>query len=158
MNSFLRAAATAKLDGKRGKQAIKARYRDQVSVSGTASFTGSVDIDQHFKTAEPNANRWDYGVGFSHNNSEFALWIEPHPASGSGEIAVMLKKLDWLTSKLELPGYEDLAALTKAAEEKGKKPFRWLYRGTTSFRYGGKEARQLAQKGMRLPERSIRVG
>jgi len=154
---FLDTAAAAELNGKPGKQAIEAMYRKQVSVSGTASFTGSVDLDQHFKNAEPNANRWDYGVGFNHVN-EFALWVEPHPASGSGEIAVMFRKLEWLRSKLKSPGYEDLAALTQAAEERGEIPFRWLYQGKTSFRAGGKEARQLAQKGMRLPERSIRVG
>jgi hypothetical protein len=157
MTVFLDSTAAAELNGRPGKQAIKAEYRDQVLVGGSAGFTGSVDLDLHFSAAEPNANRWDYGVGFSHGN-EFALWVEPHPASGSGEVAVVLRKLDWLKSKLRSPGYEGLAALTRAAEDKGEIPFRWLYKGKTSFRTGGREARQLAQKGMKLPERSIRVG
>ena len=155
--SFLKAAAAAGLNGECGKQAIKAMYQGQLSKSGTAGFTGSVDLDRHFKKAEPNANRWDYGVGFNHVK-EFALWVEPHPANRRGEIDVMIRKLNWLKSKLKSPGYEDLAALTKAAEERDERPFRWLYKGKTSFRKGGKEARLLAQAGMRLPERRIQVG
>ncbi len=155
--SFLKAAAAAGLDGKSGKKAVKSMYRNQLCVSGTAGFTGSVDLDKHFKKAEPNANRWDYGVGFKHDK-EFALWVEPHRANGSGEIDVMIRKLNWLRSKLKSPGYEDLAALTKAAEERRETAFRWLYKGRTSFRKGGKEAHLLAQAGMGFPERCIQVG
>lgn len=157
MTEFLDAATKAGLGGKAGKQAIKAEYRNQLDVAGSASFTGSVDVDEHFKKSEPTANRWDYGVGFS-KGAEFALWIEPHPASGSGEVSVMLRKLEWLQAKLKTPDFADLAALTAAAEERGEIPYRWLYSGKTSFRAGGKEARQLAQKGMKLPERNIRIG
>lgn len=157
MTEFLEAVAATGLDGKAGKQGIKAEYRSQLDVAGGASFTGSVDLDEHFKGAEPTANRWDYGVGFM-KGGEFALWIEPHPANGTGEVAVMLRKLEWLQAKLRMPEFECLAALTAAAEAKGEVPFRWLYKGKTSFRAGGKEARLLAQKGMKLPERSIRVG
>ena len=89
MTVFLESTAAAELNGKPGKQAIKAEHRDQVSVGASACFTGSVDLDHHFATAEPNANRWDYGVGFRHGN-EFALWVEPHPASGSWVVAVIL--------------------------------------------------------------------
>lgn len=157
MSLFLDATTAAGLDGNAGKQAVKAEYRGQISVRGAASFSGSVDLDEHFKADEPNDNRWDYGVGFT-AGIEFALWIEPHPASGSGEVAVMLRKLEWLKAKLKTPDFADLAALTSAAEEKGEIAYRWLYSGKTSFRAGGKEARQLAQKGMKLPERSIQVG
>ena len=74
----------------------------------------------------------------------------------------MIRKLDWLKSKLKSPGYEDLAALTEAARTmivKNEKvyPFRWVYKGKTSFRKGGSEAKKLALKGMGLPERSIQV-
>ncbi len=157
MTGFLEAANAAGLRGKAGKQAINAEYRAQVMVKGGAKFTGSVDLDAHFESAEPNANRWDYGLGLN-SGQEFALWIEPHPASGSGEVAVMIRKLDWLKARLRTPEFRGLAALTRVAEAKGEIPFRWLYKGRTSFRAGGKEAKQLAQKGMRLPERTIRVG
>lgn len=157
MTEFLDAVTAAGLDGSAGKQAIKAEYRGQLDVAGATNFAGSVDLDEHFKGAEPTANRWDYGVGFM-RGGEFALWIEPHPANGSGEVAVMLRKLAWLRAKLKTPEFERLAVLTAAAERNGEVPFRWVYKGKTSFRAGGREARQLAQNGMKLPERSIRVG
>lgn len=157
MTKFLDAATAAGLDGKAGKQAIKAEYRGQVVARGAANLSGSVDLDEHFKADEPQDNRWDYGVGFTVGD-EFALWIEPHSASGSGEVAVMIRKLEWLKAKLQTPDFKDLAKLTQAAEAKGEIPFRWLYKGKTSYRKGGKEAKQLAQKGLRLPERSIQVG
>jgi len=157
MTEFLDAAIAAGLDGQAGKQAIKTEYRAQVVVQGAAGFSGSVDLDEHFKAAEPNENRWDYGVGFN-VGEEFALWIEPHPANGSGEVAVMIGKLAWLKAKLQTPDFKDLADLTRIAEAKGEIPFRWLYKGKTSYRTGGKEAKLLAQKGLRLPERRIQVG
>jgi len=64
MTEFLDAVSAAGLDDKAGKQAIKGVYRNQLDVSGVASFSGSVDLDEHFKDTEPIANRWDYGVGF----------------------------------------------------------------------------------------------
>ena len=157
MTGFLEAADAAGIKSKDGKQAIKTEYRPQLTVKGGAYFSGSIDLDAHFATVEPQATRWDYGVGF-HAGREFALWIEPHPASGSREVAVMIRKLDWLKAKLRTPEFDGLADLTRAAQARGEIPFRWLYKGRTSFRVGGKEARQLAQNGMRLPERIIRVG
>lgn len=157
MTEFLDAANAAGLNGKDGKQAIKTKYRGQVSVKDNAEFSGSVDLDEHFKATEPNDNRWDYGVGFNVGH-EFALWIEPHPASSSGEIAVMIKKLEWLKAKLQTPDFQGLADLTRAAKEKGEIPFRWLYTGRMSFRRGSKQDKQLAQKGLKFPQRSIQVG
>ena len=64
MTVFLNAVAAAGLCGKPGKQAIKAEYRKQVKLKRPAGCTGSVDLDAHFEKIEPDANRWDYGVGF----------------------------------------------------------------------------------------------
>lgn len=154
---FIEAARAAGLDGMPGKKAVKAEYRAQITVRGGVRFSGSVDLDKHFQKSEPNANRWDYGIGFNHGVN-FALWVEPHPASGASEVDAVIRKLDWLKSKLGSPGYEGLAALTTAAQKNGEIPFRWLYSGRTSFRSGGNEARQLAQHGMRLPERHLSIG
>ena len=140
MTGFLKAADAAGLQGKVGKQAIKPEYRPQVTVKGGAQFGGSVDLDAHFATVEPQAARWDYGVGF-HAGHEFALWIEPHPASGSREVAVIVSKLDWLKAKLRTPELDRLANLTCAAQARGEVPFRSLCKGRTSFRVGGKEAK-----------------
>lgn len=158
MTTFLESAKKAGLNGKPGKQAIKGTYRKQISTGENSGFTGSVDLDHHFSNAEPNANRWDYGVGFKHGDGEFVIWIEPHPAGSSKEVDIILKKLEWLKSKLRLRGYEGLSELTNMAEGKGEIPYRWLYEGKTSFRSGGKEAKRLAQKGMKLPEKYINIG
>ena len=138
-------------------QAIKAEYRRQISVGRNYDLTGSVDLDKNFRGAEPNANRWDYGVGFS-NNKEFVIWVEPHPASSSREVETVLKKLEWLQLKLKKPEYSGLSDLTEATRQKGEHPFRWLYKGKMRFRRGGREERLLAQKGLKLPERHIQIG
>lgn len=77
--------------------------------------------------------------------------------SGSGEVADMIKKLDWLQAKLQAPNFKGFADLTRETEARNEIPYRWLYKGKTSFRAGGKEAKQLAKRGLRLPERKIQV-
>jgi len=158
MTTFPSASEAAGLNGRPGIQAIKAIHRGRLAENKPAKFTGSVDLDQHFKTCEPNSRRWDYGVGFKRGNVHFALWIEPHSASSKREVDVMLEKLTWLKAKLQSPGYEDLAALTEAARKKFDYPYRWMNTGKGSYRNGGKEHKRLAQKGMKLPESHIRVG
>ena len=142
------------------KQAIKAEYRKQVKVKRPAGCTGSVDLDAHFEKIEPDANRWDYGVGFKKADADrdFVLWIEPHPASRRGNVDEVIKKLDWLKEKLKTAEFKDLSDLTEATKAKGEMPFRWIYKGTTIFRAGGKAAKLLALKGMELPKRYLEVG
>ncbi len=149
MTRFLDAARATKIKGESGKQAVKAEYHAQIMVKGDSKFTGSIDLDAHFVGVEPKANRWDYGVGF-HAGHEFVLWIEPHPASGSGDVAEMIKKLDWLQSKLQTPGFKGFADLTRETEARNEIPYRWLYKGKTSFRAGEKAAKQLAKKGFEV--------
>ena len=47
--------------------------------------------------AEPNSNRWDYGIGLPtvQGRGEAVLWLEVHHAS-SGEAKAVIKKLEWL--------------------------------------------------------------
>ena len=73
MTMFQQFATEAGLHASAGKQAMSTRYRKQVTVAGRYRFTGSVDLDQHYIADEPNANRWDYGVGFKHGDDEFAI-------------------------------------------------------------------------------------
>jgi hypothetical protein len=96
---FEDAARSAGLTPQPGKQALKSSDREAVQVAAGASLSGSVDLDAHFKPTEPNAHRWDYGLGVQ-TSQALAYWIEPHPASSTGEARVMLEKLDWLRGKL----------------------------------------------------------
>jgi hypothetical protein len=110
---FQGAACAAGLVPRSGKDAVEGRYRAQIIASKGAQFTGSVDVDGHFSVSEPQEHRWDYGVGLAlSGGAEIACWVEPHPASSTGNVGVMLKKLDWLRAKLKTPPFKPLNAMT----------------------------------------------
>lgn len=153
MTRFQKAAAQAGLPAPRGLAAVRGRDRKQIK-RGAGAVSGSVAMDAHFQQAEPHAHRWDYGVGFS-NGKEFAVWVEFHPASGAREVQVVIAKLQWLKTKLASQAFKELNKLTVAAPR--EQQFCWLYQGSTAFRSGGKEQKLLAQHGMRLPRRALRI-
>ena len=62
-SQFDQAASLAGLEVHNGKAAIKGEYRAAISTSPPWAHTESIDLDAHFKESEPNACRWDYGVG-----------------------------------------------------------------------------------------------
>ena len=152
--SFQQAAAQAKLAPMQGKGAVDNRHRQQIGAGKAVVIVGSINLDKHFQQAEPNANRWDYAVGFK-RRGEFLIWIECHPASSAREVAAVIKKLDWLKAKLALPEFSKLAGLTRKSP--GDQQFCWLYRGSNALRAGGKEEKRLAQHGMRLPQRRLEI-
>jgi hypothetical protein len=141
-----------------GKQALKSSHREAVQLAAGASFSGSVDIDTHFEPTEGNTRRWDYGLGVLAGKA-LAYWIEPHPASSTGEAKVMLEKLDWLRGKLGSASFEALLRMTEAAlEASGETPFRWVATtGEISINRGSREARLIAAKGLAFPARSLRL-
>lgn len=151
------AAGTAGLTASKGKDAVKHQYRAGISSGAMLKFTGSVDIDEGCRAAEPESPRWDYGLGLARTNAtEFAVWIEPHPASSSGEVSRILAKLDWLERKLEQPNFKDLKALTQKAAQAGVQRFHWLaMTGDIRIRPGSREAAMLFKRGLRLPTRYL---
>lgn len=142
-----------------GKQALKSSDREAVQIAAGASLSGSVDLDTHFKPAEPNARRWDYGLGVQTTQQALAYWIEPHPASSTGEAKVMLEKLVWLKRKLGSASFDALRKQTGAAREaSGETPFRWVATpGPIAINKGSREARLIAAKGLAFPVRSLRL-
>lgn len=154
--TFRDAAKEAGLKSHAGKKAIKPEYGKRLPDEKGIRFKGSVDLDEQFKEFEPNSNRWDYGVGLN-DGKEFAVWIEMHPASSLEDVKLVLKKLKWLQSKLNSPGFERLFELTDAAEKKGVRAYHWIYKGRAKFRVGGQEEVLLAKVGMNLPGRGLRV-
>lgn len=152
---FMAAATAAGLDPKVGKTAVKGEYRPSIVSGSTASLAGSVDVDLTFENSEPNAARWDYGLGVRKGSEEMAFWVEAHPASSTGEVGRMLQKLEWLKSKLGEPTFASLSALTRQAQEAGA-AFRWLARtGDIRIRPGSREANLLAQRGLAFPKRHV---
>lgn len=142
------------LESQAGMQAISNTYRNAISTASGAVCTGSVDMDAGHRASEPNANRWDYGIGLRLRGEEMALWVEPHPASSTREAAVLLRKLDWLKNKLEQPTYAELNRLTAAASGKCV-AFRWLAQGSIRIRAGSREALLLARAGLAMPSRRL---
>ncbi|NNG23141.1 hypothetical protein [Telluria aromaticivorans] len=142
-----------------GKQAVEAAYSSHIdAING--KFTHSVDLDKHFKPSEPESPRWDYGLGVRFSNGvEVAVWIEPHPASSTGEVNSMLAKLGWLKKKLDSPSFSELRDLRDAAGRLGVNPYRWQVTQTGDNRITAqsKEARMLAKAGLEMPSRHIKL-
>lgn len=156
-SEFNAAAVTAGLEPSQGKGAVKGQYQSAITGGKLFKFTGSVDIDAACTGAEPESPRWDYGLGVKGSNvKEFAIWVEPHPASSSSEVAKVLAKLDWLECKLEEPKFKDLKALTQLAAQAGVLRFHWLaMTGGVRIRPGSREAAMLFKRGLRLPVRHL---
>ncbi len=155
-SAFEAAAVTAGLTVQPGKSAVKNEYRQGIAVRAAHKFLASVDLDADLKAKEPGAHRWDYGLGLiDGQGKESAWWVEPHPASSTGEVTTMLAKLEWLTSRLKSPEFVKLQALTNAARLKGI-AFRWLaMSGDICIRPGTSQARRLAVRGLAAPTRHV---
>lgn len=152
---FIAAANTAGLQPHVGKGAVKGEYRQAIGPGPAAALTGSVDMDAGFENSEPNAARWDYGLGVRKGGKEMAFWVEAHPASSTSEVNRMLNKLDWLKRKLSEPEFAQISALTSHAQASGM-AFRWLARtGSIRIRPGSKEANLLALQGLAFPKRHV---
>src|SRR5262249_2940533 len=68
-----------------GLQALRAADVAHVICDTPRKLTGSIDLDAAKHATEPQAARWDYGIGFKLSPAEErAIWVEVHPASSSG--------------------------------------------------------------------------
>lgn len=150
--AFDSAVQAAGLTALSGKEAVKGSYRAQITPRNGWKFTGSVDIDDHFTATEGHSNRWDYGIGISQADAqELVCWVEPHPASSTGEVRKMLDKLAWLKEKLDTPDFKKLKAMTVGH------PFYWLrtLNGECRIPAHSKEAKQLVKNGLRMPAQHL---
>lgn len=157
LTAFAKAAIRAKVPLRVGKSALKNEYRDSLSLHAQWKHTESVDLDLHFLEAEPNSPRWDYGVGVECKGEEFVFWVEPHPASSTGEVAKVTRKAKWLREKLSSDAFADLDHLTRRTSAAGYKPLQWVFSGELRIVPGSKEARALAQAGIAFPSRHIKL-
>jgi hypothetical protein len=156
-SQFRKAATSAGIATQAGKGAIKAEYRGCIVARESWTHTESIDVDAHFLGAEPNAPRWDYGVGLKNGNTELAFWIEPHPASSTGEVKGVIAKILWLKTKLSLATFSHLRDLTEITRRAGHNPYQWLHAGSLQITRGSREARLLAQAGVAFPRRHIEL-
>lgn len=156
-SEFAVAVAAASLQAHAGKGAIEHAYRSMIEPASGVKLTESVDIDTAFSQIEANATRWDYGIGVAVGKTERAYWIEPHPASSTGEVDKMLQKLAWLKSKLKLPAYAGLKKLTSATQASGNTVYVWTYSGDNRIRPDSNTARKLAREGLSMPCRKVEL-
>jgi len=136
-----------------GKQALKGEHRSKVECADPRRFTGSINLDTALVGTVPDANRWDYGLGFrERRGQEVALWIEVHSAS-DGEVLVVLKKLRWLKTWLTT---EAPALLAMSRRERDAKAFFWLAtEASVSVGKNSRKAKLLQEAGLDLPRRKL---
>ena len=88
-------ASKDKLNLKRGLNAVESKYRRKIKAQDTLNIVGSVDIDSDIEPLYPQANRWDYVVGYQRDGVEVAYFIEVHGAITS-EVSCVLAKAEAL--------------------------------------------------------------
>jgi hypothetical protein len=126
-----------------GLGALRAEDKLHVKIEepGTVYLRGSTDVDNALKRIQPNANRWDFAIGYRHSNvdHEMIYWVEFHTGS-DGQIKKVLAKLEWLKNWL----HEDGKELAKFPRY-----FIWAPSGATHFTQGSPQVRSLALKGLK---------
>lgn len=123
-----------------GLQALRAEDKPHVKAEATRQLCGSADVDAALLPREPQANRWDFAIGYQHTNrnDEFIYWVETHTGSDD-QIKVVLKKLEWLKNWLRGDGRR-LATFDR--------DITWVSSGHTLFTKGSAQVKALAQKGL----------
>ena len=135
---------TPNLNGKwkAGLGALRAEDKPHIKLEDTSTdrLRGSVDIDTAWVRLEPQANRWDFAIGYQHSNrsDEFIYWVETHTGS-DGQIQKMLKKYEWLKNWMKNDGKR---------LDKFDRMFVWAPSGATSFTKGTTQVKRLAEKGL----------
>ena len=87
-----------------GLQALKAVDRARVNLKPAKCVRASVEVDETLRPFFPQDPRWDYVLAQppAHGNrKERLVWLEVHPANGTGNIAEMESKLQWLKEWLK---------------------------------------------------------
>jgi hypothetical protein len=132
-----------------GLQALRAEDKPHIIAEDTRRLRGSADVDTALLSREPQANRWDFAIGYQHTNRkvEFIYWVETHTGSDD-QIKVVLKKLDWLKNWLRTDGHQ-LARFDR--------DITWVSSGHTLFTKGSSQVKTLAQKGLIYSGAKLRI-
>jgi len=132
-----------------GLQALRAEDKPHIEPQDPRKLKGSVDVDAALLRAEPNANRWDFGIAYQHTNrdAETIYWVELHTASDS-QISVVIRKAQWLLNWLRNDG-RLLAAF--------ERDIVWVSSGATTFTPSATKLKQMSQLGMRHSGTILRI-
>ena len=125
-----------------GIQALSSAHRGRVRPRNTRLLRGSINLDGALRAAQPNATRWDYGVGLPGNgDNDKAIWIEFHPASSS-HVDEVIRKCKWLRSWLSSRAPE----LDRLTPKSGA--FKWVATGSVALQKGSPQFRRVASAGI----------
>ncbi len=132
------------------KQASGKKHGKLIKCANPRRLTGSINLDLALKLEPRHANspRWDYGIGYKHpkHKSQWAVWVEVHPAT-TKEVSAVLKKLQWLKDWLN----KDAEQLKKMTARTNKDiRYTWIASGSMKMPKNSPQARQLSQSGIRL--------
>jgi hypothetical protein len=132
---------------KPGLKALKEIDKNRLECRETRRLTGSVNLEETFRSYHPDETIWDYGIGWKKNQTDdVVIWIEVHPASSS-HIREIIAKVAWLKKWLNANDENrNLSNMTR--KEDG---YVWIASGRVSFQRTAKQARQLAQAGVSFP-------
>jgi hypothetical protein len=128
----------------RGLQAL-GNNSTKVLPKDTRLCKWSIDLDSCLLEDYPNAHRWDYVICYGTR----AYFLEVHPASTS-EVSRVIQKMQWLKDWLNNQGQE----INKI---RAKKAFHWVYTNKFGITKNSRYARRLAQAGLGLPKRQLRL-
>lgn len=120
-----------------GLQALRDADRIHVNSENPRTLAGSVDVDAALRSQYPVAARWDYVVAGRQGEAEYLHWIEVHPASSTGNVKELEKKLEWLAAWLK---DQPLATYPRC--------FVWVASGRCTLHQHSRELKRLAGKGL----------
>ncbi len=130
---------------KPGLQGLKEIDRNRLKCNEPRRLSGSVNLEESLHDISPNDPIWDYGIGWSKNQTDdYAIWIEVHPASSS-HVRGIIAKVTWLKRWLNTNG-ANLLNMTRPEDG-----YVWIASGRVSFQRSSRQARQLAQAGVSFP-------
>ncbi|MEE8453044.1 MAG: hypothetical protein V3R99_14055 [Thermoguttaceae bacterium] len=137
---------------KNGLAAVKrGEGKGRIRASDSEQVLGSADIDGDCCRAAPNANRWDYVIGYNRSGNVVAYFVEVHSAVTS-EVSRIEKKLQWLVEEF-LPNENNvkLAALPREIH--------WVASGKVKILKHTRQYRflrtTLRKKGLRGPSKQL---
>jgi len=110
---------------------------------------GSVDLDSTFARSQPQAPRWDYGIGYrtKRQGQDRICWLEVHPCTAS-EVHGVVRKHEWLCGWLAAEGSR-LRTLPS--------DFVWVSSGRTCITASSPQARRLSSRGILLAGSQVRI-
>lgn len=128
----------------KGLQALRDEDKHRITTRESRRIQGSADLDAALEASCPDANRWDYVIGYEiSEGTDRVYFVEVHSAQSS-EVETFLRKFVFLerTVRNMVPSLWEM-----------KPSFHWIATSTIDLR--GPKKRQLAEKGIRGPQKHL---